>query len=532
MTATRSAPALVTADSRVRTHRKDIAIASAIVALALVLRLIRHSTNYELFVDEVSYSNIGLAIASGKGALLYGQPFFLHPPIFMYVLATTIDLLGKPHTVVGLVMQLRVVNACIGTIDVALMMCVTYRVVGRRWSVAAGLFMALDPYLLLYDGRVMLETLAMTASTAGMLSFLALAARVRAADRADPSSRPSRGLPCAVLTGAAGLGFGVALLTKETYAFVGVVPVALILFTGWYVPRRWSGAVLLTAVGCYVLYLVTVLASGRLDAWWSQQHSGLLRATGERQTSGFNQPGRHVGFATRLFATASHYFGTYLVMALATLAVAWGIRRWWRSDRRGRDLASQDVMTLWAGCAGCYAAFSALRGAFEPQIFYPFLVAAVPVTLLAAQSWTTGGRPGGLARVISVFIAVLLGGVLVYNALVDVRVRTSVDAAYIDTVQWVAKHVPHGDLVDTTDGVSQFVLTGLRIETINSLSGVLLTRPSYLIYSSTLVNQGYVTLTGGLGQFLKRHATARYRALDKSRSAPWSSISFPGRVPP
>ena len=407
MTATKSPPLVAPAlavSGRGTHHRRELAIALAILVLALVVRVIRHSTNYELFVDEVTYSNIGLAIASGRGVALYGQPFFLHPPAFLYVLAAAIDVFGRPSSVIDLVMNLRVVNGVIGTIEVGLMMCLVYRIVGRWWALAAGLLMALDPFLLLYDGRVMLETLAMTASTAGMLAFVALGKRLPAVtglrlhavagpdshtvkDSGPASPREGR-LSCFGLAVASGLGFGVALLTKETYVFAGAVPIAIVLITGWYMPRRWSAVVLVTAVGCYVGYVATLLLNHNIRAWWDQQDYGLLRATGERQISGFNQSG-HVGFTTRVLATAPNYLGTYAIMGLGGLAVLWAAWRWWRSDWRGSGLRSIDVMTIWAACTGCFVAFSVLRGAFEQQIFYPFLVSSIPVTTLAVRSWTS-----------------------------------------------------------------------------------------------------------------------------------------------
>ena len=51
-----------------------------------------------------------------------------------------------------------------------------------------------------------------------------------------------------------------------------------------------------------------------------------------------------------------------------------------------------------------------------------------------------------------------------YDTAVDARVRTIRDAAYISMVRWVATNTGPNDLVDATDGLSQFVLHGVRIQ--------------------------------------------------------------------
>jgi 4-amino-4-deoxy-L-arabinose transferase-like glycosyltransferase len=481
--------------------------------------LVRHSTNYELFVDEITYSNVGLAIAQGKGAVLYGQPFFLHPPGLMFVLAAAMRLLGRPGTTLALVMHLRVVNAVIGTVDVAVIMALVKRVAGPRWAMGAGLLIALEPFVLIYDGRVMLETLATTATASGMLGLITLGQRVSAPTHEASSSRRSDGGWNAVLALGTGVAFGIAVLTKETYVLASVAPVGVLLVSGRFLPRRWSGAVLLATVGCYGAYLASVALSGEAKGWWDQQQSGLLRAVGSKQISGFNQSG-HVGFATRLFATAANYAGTYAVMALAATAVVWGLWAWWRSGRRSGQVSVQDVMVLWAACTGFYVAFSIGRGAFEQQIFYPFIVAALPATVAALKHWTQGRHSGRGRRTLVVGAATLVGLVLVYDTAVDLRVRTHTDAAYISTVRWMDAHSKRTDLVDATDGTSQFTLHGVRIDTIYSLAGVLRYHPNYVISASALVNQGYVRLTGGLQRYLARVGTVVHRANDTSAIGP------------
>ena len=48
--------------------------------MAVLARLIAIDTAYDLFIDEITYTNIAINVAHGHGVTLYGQPFDLHPP--------------------------------------------------------------------------------------------------------------------------------------------------------------------------------------------------------------------------------------------------------------------------------------------------------------------------------------------------------------------------------------------------------------------------------------------------------------------
>ena len=126
----------------------------AISGLALAMRLIGHSSNYDLFIDEITYSTIGQAVALGHGVTLYGPPFFLHPPLFFYLEGGLLDLFGGAHaSPVNLVLELRPVNCVIGAIECGLLMLLVSRITHRRAAVVVGIFVACDPFLLLWDGR-------------------------------------------------------------------------------------------------------------------------------------------------------------------------------------------------------------------------------------------------------------------------------------------------------------------------------------------------------------------------------------------
>ncbi len=53
-----------------------------VVVVAAVLRLVHVQSAYELFIDEVSYADLSANVAGGRGVVLNGGPFDLHPPLF------------------------------------------------------------------------------------------------------------------------------------------------------------------------------------------------------------------------------------------------------------------------------------------------------------------------------------------------------------------------------------------------------------------------------------------------------------------
>ncbi len=477
-----------------------------VIAASLFLTLVRHRTSYNVFVDEVTYSAIGRSVALGHGVDLYGKQFYLHPPAFFYVEAAAIKLFGNPRSVLSLVLDLRILNGLIATLDCVLMMLLVRRAVGRWWAVGVGLFMACDPFLLVWDGRVVLEPLATTASVLALLCVVHLTS-LTAGDgglMARGGVRERRAVALAVL---AGLAAGIALLTKETYAFVGVVPLALALISGRVLPRRWSAIALGTAAAVCAAYLATIVAAGRLNGWWEQQHTGLLRATGAKQISGFNQAG-HASFASRVFADGSLYVGTYLLLALVSLATAWSVVCWWRRWRAGGHFdAPRAALTLWAACGAGYVAFSVFRGAFEEQIFYPYLVIALPLAADVLARVVRGLRGARRPRFSIALVGALVAGILVYGLTVDARVRAGNDDTFASLVDWTHSHVRPTTLVDSTDGVSNFLIQDGHVGEWLTLHQVRRHHPDFVVVATGLTEQGYVKLDRRLSPWLRRHGT-------------------------
>jgi hypothetical protein len=129
----------------------------------------------------------------------------------------------------------------------------------------------------------------MAAATAGFVLLLALQHRDRHGGRV---------LGQAILSG---LLMAVALLTKETYATVTVLPVLVLLATGRGLRRRTAATVLATVLAIYAAYVLALLLAGQGDLWLEQKTSGVRRLLGLSQITGFNREGS-VGFLERILA--------------------------------------------------------------------------------------------------------------------------------------------------------------------------------------------------------------------------------------
>jgi len=139
-------------------------------------------------------------------------PIF-HPPLYPYFLAIV-------HQMFGGMLAIKIAQAMIGSLLIPVIHRITARISGPRSALAAAAIAAFYPELIWYASHFWCETLFLT-------FFWMAVERVLAAD--ETGSRR------AAL--AAGLLFGVAILTRETLLYL--LPVAVI-WLAWPKPRRWG----------------------------------------------------------------------------------------------------------------------------------------------------------------------------------------------------------------------------------------------------------------------------------------------------
>jgi hypothetical protein len=359
--------------------------AVALASLAVGLRAYHQLQSYELFMDEVQYADVANAFAGGRGAQLFDEPFYLHPPLaFLYFslfVTHPID-----HMTVGAVLSLRPALLVFGFVNTLLVVAVTRRVVGRWASLIAGLVYALDAFVVRFDSRVMLEAPMMFSVLAGVLCLLVAVERDTLVAR--------RGF---LVT--AGLFFGLAVTTKSTSGLITAVPLMIMIVTGWGLRRREAAGVLGLLFGVYAVYVLTIVLQGNISFWFDQTLAGTFRAIGLIKETGFTSKGNSSGFASRILANLSLFASSYALIGPgsgkrgAHAAPPGGAHA---RIRAGDPRVSADpreatlsLVTCWL--AGVLAAimYTGALGEVEEQTFY---LLAVPSTVVIGLLVTQAGR--------------------------------------------------------------------------------------------------------------------------------------------
>lgn len=513
MTATSTAPAAPRAAvgtshrlRRARRSRAPLLAAAAVVVLAAVLRLWEVARSYDIFVDEVSYADLTRSVATGQGVLLHGEPFNLHPPGVFWLLAPAVRLLGLADAdPASVVLGLRPVEAVLGALTCGLLLLLLARVVRLRVAVGAALLLALDPFLIRFDSRVMLEAPSVLAAVLGLL----LLTRVL-----GPDARRSPGAAVA-----AGVALGAAVLGKDTLGLVTVAPVLLLALV---LPARRRALLTAAASACgvYLAYLVWVVLSGGAGPWLAEKGSGFARLAGADQQTGFNVPGA-VPLTSKLAELVELYLTTYVLIGAGVVVGGWLAltrvlaprlaRRVPPARRlaRGAPLDERALLLLaWLVCATLLLGYAVGFGTLEEQMFYlllaPALAAlALGVELALQRAGRRGGRRAGL-RTGLLAVALLAG--LVLDGRTWAQVHTTPDDGYRQLLAWTAAEVPDGSRVAVTEGTAQFLLPGVVLGDWSTPAELQENDAEYVVVSTELTAEGFGSARPALLAWLEENA--------------------------
>lgn len=473
-----------------------------LLSLSVVVRTWNIGTAYELFIDEVTYAEVAVSVAQGDGVRLHGEPFHLHPPGFFGTSGLLVALLGlQGADLADVAFALRPLPALLGAVTPVLVAVMVRRVSGSVLAaLAVGLLLALDPFLVRFDSRVMLEAQAMVLATAGTLLLLVLVLRHEraAALRSTP-----------VLTVLCGLLLAGSLLSKETYAFVAVLPVLLLLVTGLLLPRRTSATVLGVVTAVYLTYVAVVAAVGQLPVWLDQKTRGVQRLLGLVHETGFNMEGSP-SFLDRVLVNLAGLGVTYALIGLGGLAVArlllLLVRR---RDLPGVSRAGTVLLVVWAVGAFAHLGYALTIGTLEEQMFYLLVVTAVPVLGVAVRVELLRRRARGddrrrpvPARVLPGVVVVLLVGALVVEAGVWWRLRTVPDDGYARLLTWAETGLPGDARLASTEEVAQFVMPDRLVVRTETAAEVRELGARHVLVVSELLDQGYSRIDDDLQQLL------------------------------
>lgn len=478
-----------------------------VVAVAAGLRLFHIQTAYEIFVDEVSYAKLSASVAAGRGLMLNGGPFDLHPPGMFVLFGGMLRVLGAAlDNPVALISMLRPVEAVIGAVTCGLVVVLVSRSAPRPIAVGCGLLLALDPFVIRFDSRVMLEAPTMALSVLAML----LVTRVLAADgRRSVQRRRSVQTRRAVQ---AGLVLGLALLFKETFAAVTVVPVllaAVLLPTH----RRALLRVLAVSAAVYLAYVAAVVAVGRGGHWAAQKFSGVLRLFGVVQETGFNRPGSS-SFLARITGLLTTYAVTYTIIGVASLLAAAAAVEHLRARRTGGTPPRPAVLLLicWQLGAVAYLSYAVLLGALEEQVFYLALAPSVTVLGLAAARWWSSTARSSRRTWWRVLAVLIVGLMLAANGNTWWRVHSVRDDAYRQFLAWASTSLTPTDRVAVTEETAQFITLGVVLGQWATPAALAANDANYVVVVQSLVDQGLGLATPSLVSWLDQHGTVVFEA--------------------
>jgi 4-amino-4-deoxy-L-arabinose transferase-like glycosyltransferase len=450
----------------------------AVGAVALLARVTALPTAYDIFIDEISYTNISISLAHGHGVQLYGLPFALHPPAAFGLYAAAIKLFGLHGSSESILFSLRYVDVVVGTLTCLVTLLLIERVANRRVAVAVALLLAIDPLAISFDSRVMLEA---PAQLAMVSLFFCLA-------MADTGRRGSLGRWAWVL--GAGIAAGTVVTTKETFGLVVVFALFLLWATGWVVARWEVIVVAVMAALSYAGMVVAMAWSYGLGVWWRAKESGVLRLIGSKQSTGFNSVSTHVSIQSRILADLGTFAVTYLVLVVGVAAAAgllWRMEPWSRRQypRQARDRLTV-LMALWTTAAAAYLVYATLFGTIEEQMYYILLLPS----LISICLWVAGVESWRHSKWLVTGVVLVLVA-MAFNLSVWTGIHTGHDDEYRQLLRWEGNKVPPSAVVSATDGASQFLMHRGVIGQWTTLGQLRAHHVDYVVVATTLIEQGY-----------------------------------------
>jgi hypothetical protein len=455
-------------------------VAAAAGGITLLIRLALYGRSFDLFGDEVIYTELGHSVVSGGfPQCCGGGDFFLHGPSFFYLAAGWERLLGNAPGLLAQVYQLRMLNALLAVATAVVLVLLATRASSLRVGAVTGLLFALEPFCIRENDRVMLETGLMLWVMLGYLVFTSLIGRL-------PSRRD---WPRAV---GAGLLFGCAALTKDEGALLTVFPLLAAAALRWGPRRALTLLTVGTTVAVYAAYVAVAAANGLFRTFWEAKTSGVQRMAGLVQASGFRQSQGGGSLSARLIAEALSFGTTYVVLALAVPAVVVLLLR-------GGQL--QRMLGLIYCAAGVILAYDLVLGTLEEQDLYllivpSLLVVPVATALLLDESrrFRRPRRRRRRWRPWTAVITVALTLTISLNLATFVQRLRQPDNGFAQLFRYMAAHVPVGTRVGQTalDEVAEYALSNwYQVGIWPTPAALSEAHARYLLVEWGPVNEGY-----------------------------------------
>jgi len=343
----------------------------AIALLTIFLRAVNLQAAYDIFLDEITYLFLAESVAENLGVRLHGETFYLHPPLFFYLEGAFVRILQPMGEIVDRVYAVRTLNVALAGASGAVVFLLGRAAAGPLAGLLAALIYALDPLSIRLGSRNMLEVAAIFWVLVGLLVIMPLPGR----------DRPERTTLWRIV--AAGILFGLAILTKDMMVFLSLLPLAICFLLNRGLSRHTAVSISAIAVSVYALYPLGVWLSGDWARFIEKKTGGVTRLIGLVQETGFNRPAAP-GLLPALIDKLGEFGPTYLIFALGGLGLLY---LWWQKQAPGRLLA------IWAASAYALLAYLIPLGTLETQFFYYLLPLAALTTSSAADCFPRESPP-------------------------------------------------------------------------------------------------------------------------------------------
>ncbi len=172
------AEALVNAGASERMVESPAWVAVLVVAAAFLVRILfnvyiigMQEAGLELFPDGKDYDALGRSLATGSGFAIQGVPNTFRPPGYPFFLAALYMIFGHSYAAV------KIAQSLLGALTCLMIFLIGQRLFSRRVGVIAATLATVYPFLVLYAGFLLSETLFVFLSTVFLYALVRLRER-------------------------------------------------------------------------------------------------------------------------------------------------------------------------------------------------------------------------------------------------------------------------------------------------------------------------------------------------------------------
>ena len=435
-----------------------------------VLRAIHLDRSWDIFVDEISYLRLSQSVAENLDVTLYGDPFYLHPPLFFFLEGAYMKLLPPTGDLIHQIYDLRYVNVVLAGLTAVVLFGLGRRLAGWSAGVLTAAIFALEPFVIKMNSRNYLDTAAMLWV---VLGYYVLFSAMNDEKKRLPLRR--------VL--AVGALFGLALLTKDLTAFATLLPLAVCFFMNWAIPRLQCALTGVVAMLVYAPYPIVAYAIGDWRDFSYQKLRGASRLAGLRHETGFNQEGGP-SFLDAIISNLNEFALTYALLATGGLSVV-ALFFFFRGP-------AKRLLLAWSASTYAVLAYSVGLGTLEEQLFYYLIISSILATvvttklILETKLVNKSARRDLLAATVLSLVAFFSWGSYVW-----VQVHGTPDNGYERVEAYIQENVPEGSKIAALGDTGQFLLSRGPSNEYASVEELQENNVDYVVFGSYMTEKGY-----------------------------------------